>query len=78
MKKRPVPVKQVKKADGVAAPSQRNTDLTTFSRAVTLFNAGKFGEAKQLFDQLSGIRDASLADAARSRSRMCDRRSRPS
>jgi len=57
--------------------NQRSQDLTVFSRAVTLFNAGKFGEAKQLFDQLSGIRDASLAHAARSRALICDRRSRP-
>ena len=58
--------------DGVE--SQRLRDLELFSRAVGLFNAGKFGEAKSLFDQLSGIRDASVADAARSRARMCDRR----
>lgn len=76
MKKRPVQVR--KPAVAAAPPNPRNTDLTTFSRAVTLFNAGKFGEAKQLFDQLSGIRDTSLAHAARSRALMCERRTRPS
>ena len=74
MKKRPV---SGSKSDGVAS-NQRSQDLTIFSRAVTLFNAGKFGEAKQLFDQLSSIRDASLAHAARSRALICERRSRPS
>ena len=74
MKKRPV---GESKSDG-AGLSQRSNDLSIFSRAVTLFNAGKFGEAKQLFDQLSGIRDASLAHAARSRALICERRSRPS
>jgi hypothetical protein len=74
MKKQPV---SGSKSDGAAA-NQRSQDLTVFSRAVTLFNAGKFGEAKQLFDQLSGIRDASLAHAARSRALICERRSRPS
>jgi len=62
----------------IRVSNQRSQDLTVFSRAVTLFNAGKFGEAKQLFDQLSGIRDASLAHAARSRALICERRSRPS
>jgi hypothetical protein len=74
MKKRPV---SGGKSDG-AASNQCSQDLTVFSRAVTLFNAGKFEEAKQLFDQLSGIRDASLAHAARSRALICERRSRPS
>jgi hypothetical protein len=74
MKKRPV---GGSKSDSEAS-NQRSQDLTVFSRAVTLFNAGKFGEAKQLFDQLSGIRDASLAHAARSRALICERRSRPS
>jgi len=63
------------KSDG-PAPNQRAHDLSIFSRAVTLFNAGKFVEAKQLFDQLAGIRDASLAHAARSRALICERRSK--
>jgi hypothetical protein len=58
--------------------NQRSRDLIVFSRAVSLFNAGKFGEAKQLFDQLAGVPDASLAYAARSRALICERRSRPS
>ncbi len=58
--------------------NQRSRDLNVFSRAVSLFNAGKFGEAKQLFDQLAGVPDASLAHAARSRALICERRSRPS
>jgi hypothetical protein len=61
-------------ADG----SQRTRDLSVFTRAVSLFNAGKFGEAKQLFDQLAAVPDASLAHAARSRALICERRSRPS
>jgi len=73
MKKQPV---GGNKSEG-ATPNPRSHDLGIFSRAVTLFNAGKFGEAKQLFDQLSGIRDASLAHAARSRALICERRSRP-
>ncbi len=59
-------------ADG----NQRARDLSAFTRAVSLFNAGKFGEAKQLFDQLVGVPDASLAHAARSRALICERRSR--
>jgi hypothetical protein len=65
------------KSDG-ADGNQRSRDLGVFSRAVGLFNAGKFGEAKLLFDQLTGISDASLAHAARSRALICERRSRPS
>ena len=61
-----------------AAGNRRSRDLNTFSRAVTLFNAGKFGEAKQLFDQLVGVPDTSLAHASRSRALICERRSRPS
>ena len=61
-----------------AAEGQRSRDLDVFSRAVGLFNAGKFDEAKQLFDQLTKIPDASLADSARSRARMCERRLGPS
>jgi hypothetical protein len=64
------------KSDGADA-NQRSRDLTVFSRAVSLFNAGKFGEAKQLFDQLGAVPDASLAHAARSRALICERRSRP-
>jgi hypothetical protein len=63
------------KADG-ADGNQRSRDLGVFSRAVSLFNAGKFDEAKQLFDQLVGTPDASLAHAARSRALICERRSR--
>jgi hypothetical protein len=58
--------------------NQRARDLTAFTRAVGLFNAGKFGEAKQLFDQLATVPDTSLAYAARSRALICERRSRPS
>jgi hypothetical protein len=65
------------KTDGPDS-NQRSKDLSVFSRAVGLFNAGNFEEAKQLFDQLAGIPDASLADAARSRARICERRSRAS
>jgi hypothetical protein len=65
------------KSDGPFG-SQRSRDLDVFSRAVSLFNAGKFDEAKQLFDQLAKIPDASLADSARSRARMCERRLGPS
>jgi len=65
------------KSDG-ADGGQRSRDLGVFSKAVGLFNAGKFDEAKQLFDQLTGIADASLAHAARSRALICERRSRPS
>jgi hypothetical protein len=65
------------KSDG-AGNDQRSRDLSAFSRAVSLFNAGKFDEAKQLFDQLAGTADASMADAARSRALICERRSRPS
>ena len=61
-------------ADG----NQRARDLGAFTRAVSLFNAGKFAEAKQLFDQLAAVPDASLAHAARSRALICERRSRPS
>lgn len=74
MKKTPTGGAKSEGADG----SQRSRDLTVFSRAVSLFNAGKFGEAKQLFDQLAGIPDASLAHAARSRALICERRNRPS
>jgi len=65
------------KSDSVDG-NQRSRDLNVFSRAVSLFNAGKFGEAKQLFDQLARVPDASLAYAARSRALICERRSRPS
>jgi hypothetical protein len=61
-----------------ADSSRRSRDLSVFSRAVTLFNAGKIDQAKQLFDELTGTPDASIADAARSRSRICERRSRES
>jgi hypothetical protein len=57
--------------------NQRARDLNAFTRAVSLFNAGKFGEAKQLFDQLAAVPDTSLAHAARSRALICERRSRP-
>ncbi len=63
-----------KKMDGEAPGAQRTRDLGTFTRAVVLFNAGKFDQAKELFDQLTKIPDASLADAARLRARMCERR----
>jgi len=63
------------KAD--AAPNdQRSRDLSVFSRAVNLFNSGKFEEAKELFQQLAGNSGGSLADAARSRALICDRRIR--
>jgi hypothetical protein len=65
------------KSDG-GDGAQRSRDLGVFSRAVTLFNSGKFAEAKQLFDQLAGVPDASLAHAARSRALICERRNRPS
>jgi hypothetical protein len=61
-----------------AGGNQRARDLGVFTRAVGLFNAGKFAEAKQLFDQLAAIPDASLAHAARSRALICERRSRTS
>lgn len=65
------------KAD--AAPNdQRARDLSVFSRAVNLFNSGKFEEAKGLFQQLAGNSDGSLADAARSRVLICERRIRAS
>jgi len=57
--------------------NQRARDLSAFTRAVGLFNAGKFAEAKQLFDQLAAVPDTSLAHAARSRALICERRSRP-
>ena len=66
-----------KKLDGAAHAAQRTRDLGIFTRAVGLFNAGKFDEAKELFDQLTNIPDASLADAARLRARMCERRLGP-
>jgi len=59
-----------------APNDQRSRDLSVFSRAVGLFNSGKFDEAKGLFEQLTGNRDASLADAARSRVLICERRAR--
>ncbi|HEV8037481.1 MAG TPA: hypothetical protein VGP62_01365 [Bryobacteraceae bacterium] len=65
------------KSDG-ADGNQRSRDLSVFSKAVSLFNAGKFAEAKQLFDQLARVPDTSLAHAARSRALICERRSRPS
>jgi hypothetical protein len=65
----------MKKTPGGANKSD-SADANQRSRS--LFNAGKFGEAKQLFDQLAGIPDASLAYAARSRALICERRSRPS
>jgi hypothetical protein len=65
------------KSDGAAA-SQRSRELSLFSRAVSLFNAGKFGEAKPLFDELSSTPDATIADAARSRARICEQRTRES
>jgi hypothetical protein len=58
--------------------NQRARDLSVFTRAVGLFNAGKFAEAKQLFEQLAAVPDTSLAHAARSRALICERRSRPS
>jgi len=70
MKKPPASGKKVDEAPG----AQRTHDLGVFTRAIGLFNAGKFDEAKELFDQLAHIPDASLADAARSRVRMCERR----
>ena len=62
----------------VAGNDQRSRDLNAFTRAVSLFNAGKFDEAKELFDQVAGTADRSMADAARSRALICERRSRPS
>jgi len=63
------------KAD--AAPNdQRSQNLNVFSRAVNLFNAQKFEEAKQLFEQLAENSGGSLADAARSRALICERRIR--
>jgi hypothetical protein len=61
------------KLDG-AAKDQRSRDLEMFSRAVSLFNAGKFDEAKNLFLKLAANADASLGDAARSRALICERR----
>ena len=65
------------KAEG-AGSDQRSRDLNAFSRAVSLFNAAKFDEAKQLFDQIAGTADRSIADAARSRALICERRSQSS
>jgi len=65
------------KSDG-ADGNQRSRDLSVFSKAVSLFNAGKFAEAKQLFDQLARVPDTSLAHVARSRALICERRTRPS
>jgi hypothetical protein len=63
------------KSDG-ADGGRRTKDLTIFSRAVDLFNSGKFDQAKQLFEELASTPDASIADAARSRARICEQRSR--
>jgi hypothetical protein len=79
MKKTPPVSKKtaaVTKTDGPDG-NPRARDLGVFTRAVSLFNAGKFGEAKQLFDQLARTPDASIAHAARSRSLICERRGRP-
>jgi hypothetical protein len=59
-----------------AANNQRSRDLDVFSRAVHLFNAQKFEEAKELFQQVAGNSGGSLADAARSRVLICERRMR--
>jgi len=63
------------KADG-AGSDPHSRDLIVFSRAVGLFNAQKFEEAKELFQQLAGNSGGSLADAARSRALICERRIR--
>lgn len=64
------------KADGAGRTDPRSRELDAFGRAVSFFNAGKFEQAKPLFDQLAGSADRSVADAARSRSLMCERRMR--
>lgn len=63
----------VKKTDGPDG-NPRARDLVVFTRAIGLFNAGKFGQAKELFDQLARTPDASIAHAARSRALICERR----
>ena len=49
-------------------------DLRLFERAIALFNAGRFAEAKQIFEQLTKSSDRGLAHVALLRKRMCDQR----
>ena len=49
-------------------------DLRLFEKAMVKFNSGRFVEAKHLFEQLTNSSDRGLADAARQRKRMCERR----
>jgi pentatricopeptide repeat protein len=41
---------------------------------MTKFNSGRFAEAEKVFEQLMKSSDIGMADAARQRKRMCERR----
>ena len=65
------PVRGKAPAGAAAAP---NKDLQVFDKAVSLFNSGEFGKAKELFETLKGSTNTGLAHAAESRALMCGRR----
>lgn len=48
--------------------------MATFHAAAELFHAGRFSEARRLFEQVSGSAGLDLAHAARSYIKMCDAR----
>jgi hypothetical protein len=50
------------------------TDFRLFEKAMAKFNAGRFAEAEEVFEQLMKSSDIALMDAARQRQRMCERR----
>ena len=49
-------------------------DLRSFERAMKEFNDGRFADARELFERLVQSSDTGLADVARQRVRMCERR----
>ena len=53
---------------------QRGTEIQEYTKAIALFNAGKFQQAEPLFRQLSDATTIEIAHAARMRLLMCQQR----
>lgn len=85
-KSKPAPAKRTEKAKfatkvpgrtavWAAQPvGQRGTEIQEYTKAIALFNAGKFQQAEPLFRQLSDATTIEIAHAARMRLLMCQQR----
>lgn len=53
---------------------ESDPELIVFTRAIALFNAGRFAAAKEAFGKLTEARNRDLAHSAKLRIRMCEQR----